>query len=501
MPDLNGVMMQYFHWYIPADGSFWDQVSAHAEELAAAGITALWLPPAYKGIGGGSDVGYGVYDMYDLGEFDQKGSVRTKYGTKAQYLAAVETLKQAGIQVYADTVLNHRMGADEAEFCMATPFSRDNRLNPSGAPRQISSYTNFTFPGRKGLYSDFHWNWQHFDAVDYDALNPAERDTVYLLEGKRFDDDVSQEFGNYAYLMGCDIDFQDAEVRAEIIRWGKWCLDTTGAAGFRLDAIKHIAAWFFPEWHDALEKHAGKELFMVGEYWANSLPALQWYIDDVGGRMTVFDVPLHFNFYAAGWLGRDYDMRRIFDDTLMKTRPTHAVTFVDNHDSQPLQALESPVKPWFKPLAYALILLRRDGYPCIFYPDYYGAEYDDNGRDGNSYHISMPSHRFLLDKFLYARKHAAFGEQIDYFDHPSTVGWTRLGDNEHPRALAVIMSNGDNGLKWMNVARKCTRFNDITGHIPEAVMTNGDGWGEFRCPGGKVSVWVEDTEEGSATVS
>ena len=38
------------------------------------------------------------------------------------------------------------------------------------------------------------------------------------------------------------------------------------------------------------------------------------------------------------------------------------------------------VEPWFKPLAYALILLRREGYPCIFYADYYGAEYEDWGQ-------------------------------------------------------------------------------------------------------------------------
>ena len=43
------------------------------------GVTALWLPPAYKGAGGDKDVGYGVYDLYDLGEFNQKGSVPTKY--------------------------------------------------------------------------------------------------------------------------------------------------------------------------------------------------------------------------------------------------------------------------------------------------------------------------------------------------------------------------------------------------------------------------------------
>ena len=112
MAERNGVMMQYFHWYTADDGSLWREVKANAKELAAAGITALWLPPAYKGLGGAKDVGYAVYDMYDLGEFDQKGSVRTKYGTHKEYLAAIEALHAAGIDVYADVVLNHRIGGD-----------------------------------------------------------------------------------------------------------------------------------------------------------------------------------------------------------------------------------------------------------------------------------------------------------------------------------------------------------------------------------------------------
>ncbi|MFP1495627.1 hypothetical protein ACLB1Q_02310 [Escherichia coli] len=37
------------------------------------------------------------------------------------------------------------------------------------------------------------------------------------------------------------------------------------------------------------------------------------------------------------------------------------MTLVANHDTQPLQALRAPVEPWFKPLAYALILLRENG--------------------------------------------------------------------------------------------------------------------------------------------
>jgi alpha-amylase len=489
---VNGVMMQYFHWYNRDDGSLWNEVASRARELADAGVTALWLPPAYKGMNGATDVGYGVYDMYDLGEFDQHGTVRTKYGTRDEYLAAIKAVQAAGLQVYADTVINHRIGGDSAETFRATPFPQDDRLRARGTQRDIRSYTHFHFPGRKKKYSDFEWHWWHFDAADYDEWNPNEKGTVYLVEGKQFDDYVSLEKGNFSYLMGCDLDFQHSEVQEEVTRWGKWYLDTTGVDGFRLDAVKHISAWFFPKWLDEMERHAGRDLFIVAEYWSPDVSALHWYLDQLGGRITAFGVPLHYKFHEASRAGGNFDMRRILEGTLAQQRPNDVVTFVDNHDSQPLQALESAVEPWFKPLAYATILLRREGYPCIFYADYYGAEYEDYWRDGNRHRVVMPSHRWLIDKFLYARKHFAYGPQIDYVDHWNRVGWTRLGDEQHPKAMAVLMSDGQEGTKWMDVGRPHTTFKDLTEHVKEPVVTNEHGWGEFRCNGGSVSVWIQE---------
>ncbi len=486
MAELNGAMMQYFHWYVPNDGSLWSKVDSAAKELADAGFTALWLPPAYKGFAGAYDVGYGVYDLFDLGEFDQKGSIRTKYGTRQQYVDAIKSLQARGIQVYGDTVLNHKLGGDSAEAAKAIPFSQNDRLNPKGGLQDVKTYTHYHFPGRKGKYSNFEWHWWHFDAVDYNDYNSGDRDTIYLFEGKQFDNYVALEKGNFAYLMGCDLDFQSEWVRGEITYWGKWYLDNTNVDGFRIDAIKHISAWFFPQWLDELERYVGKDLFAVGEYWYNDINTLNWYVDITGGKLSVFDVPLHYNFHIASKSGGNYDLSRILDGTVMQQRPTHAVTFVENHDSQPLQALESVVESWFKPLAYAIILLRREGYPCVFYADYYGAEYEDRG-----YKIVLTSHRWLIDKFLRARRDYAYGPQYDYFDHWNIIGWTRLGDENHPQAMAVIMSDGPEGSKWMEVGKRNTKFIDLTEHIKEPVYTNQSGWGEFRCNGGSVSVWIQ----------
>ena len=491
MSELNGVMMQYFHWYTPQDGSLWRQVQENAKELATHGVTALWLPPAYKGAGGGYDVGYGVYDLFDLGEFDQKGTVRTKYGTKEEFIAACNAARDAGIRVYADAVFNHKMGADAEEDAEATPINPENRNEPIGAFEHVKVWTHFNFPGRAGKYSSMEWHWYHFDAIDYNADNPDQH-AIFLFKDKSFDQNVDLEKGNYDFLMGCDIDVKHPEVIGELQYWGEWFVNTTNVDGFRFDAAKHVDHVFFRDWLNEVGRRTEKDLFAVGEYWSYEVEALEHFIDTTDGRVTLFDAPLHKNFHEASQAGNGYDMRRIFDGSLVQQQPTLAVTLVDNHDSQPLQALESQVEGWFKPLAYALILLRRDGYPCIFHADYYGANYKDRGRDGNEYEIIMDSQKFLLDKFLEARQHFAFGDQADYFDHGNCVAWTRLGNDHHPGGLAVILSNGDAGSKWMNVDQPNTTYQDLTEHIAESVTTNDQGWAEFHCLAGKVSVWVPD---------
>jgi alpha-amylase len=492
MSESNGVMMQYFHWYCPEDGSLWNQVAEKATDLAKAGITSLWLPPAYKGTGGGMDVGYGVYDIFDLGEFDQKGSVRTKYGTKDEYVQAIKVAQAAGIRIYADVVFNHKLGADLEEEVEATPFSTDNRIETVGEYQNIKAWTHFTFPGRGGKYSSMEWHWWHFDAIDYNAFNEGES-AVYLLKGKSFDTNVDLEKGNFDYLMGCDLDMENPEVVGELNYWGEWCYDTTNVDGFRFDAVKHVSAEFFQKWIEHVRNYAKRDLFAVGEYWSYEVDALHSFIEITDGKVSLFDAPLHYNFHVASQAGENYDLTKIFDNTLVQHQPALAVTLVDNHDSQPLQSLESIVEAWFKPLAYALILLREAGYPCIFYGDYYGAHYKDT-KDGNEYEIWMESHQFLIDKFLHARQIYAYGEQQDYFDHPNTIGWTRLGDAKHPGGMAVVLTNGEGGGKWMNVGQPNCTYIDLTEHVQDAIVTNDDGWAEFRCNGGSVSVWIKSVE-------
>ncbi|EKC80371.1 cytoplasmic alpha-amylase, partial [human gut metagenome] len=57
--------------------------------------------------------------------------------------------------------------------------------------------------------------------------------------------------------------------------------------------------------------------------------------------MCLFDVPLHYNLFNACHSNGHFDMRTIFSNTLVASVPDKAITFVDNHDTEPGQALES----------------------------------------------------------------------------------------------------------------------------------------------------------------
>ena len=343
---MNKTMMQCFEWYLPNDRNHWKRVGKMAKDLQKAGVTSVWLPPAYKGASGVDDVGYAVYDLYDLGEFNQKHTVATKYGTKDEYLAAIKALQDNGIEVLADVVLGHRMGADEKERIFAYGDNEYDRNQEIAGKKKITVWTKFTFPGRNGKYSDFKWDWTNFHGTDYDAK--SQENGIYRFIGKEWDSDVDGEFGNYDYLMGVDLDMSDEEVVEELDHWGRWYLDFTGVDGFRIDAVKHIDFNFFRNWLTKLRQDTGRELFAVGEYWNAELNILKRYIEKTEGALSLFDVPLHFNMFHASRSNGYFDMRYLLKNTLLSYRPDLSVPFVDNHDTQPGQALESFVLEWFK---------------------------------------------------------------------------------------------------------------------------------------------------------
>lgn len=477
---MGNVMMQAFEWDTPADGGYYKFLKENAKKIKDAGIDALWLPPMCKG-GGDQDVGYGIYDLWDLGEFDQKGTVRTKYGTKKELLEAIDELHKNDIKVYADVVLNHKGNADFEEEFMARMVDQNNREKDVSEDMKIKAWTGFNFPGRAGKYSDFVWHYYHFTGVDYDANTDTKAIFRILGDGKYWDEGVSDEKGNFDYLMNADIDHSHPEVREEIFKWVDWFIEETKVDGFRYDALKHISDEFIYDLSKHIMEKKKDDFYLLGEYWQYDEGQIDGYLDDTDWKIDLFDVPLHFHFEEASKSNGNYDMRNIFNNTIVKNHPLQSVTFVDNHDSQPGQSLDSWVEDWFKEIAYSLILFRKDGYPCIFAGDYYGLKGE----------IKKDPLKEMIDKMLYVRKKYSFGNQDDYFDNPQVVGWVRRTDAD-TSSLAVLISIGDMAEKQMFVGKEEAgkTYIDLSGKNKNQVTIDEDGNGMFNVGPGSVSYWA-----------
>lgn len=480
----NSVMMQAFEWYLPDDGQYYRRMKEKVKELSEAGIDAVWLPPMFKAQGT-NDVGYGVYDLYDLGEFDQKGTVRTKYGTLEELRDLIDELHRYDMKVYADVVMNHKAGADFTEEFMAVPVDPDDRNREIGESRNIEGWTGFNFPGRGGAYSDFEWHFQHFSGVDYDEKTGANGIFKIIHQDRDWNQGVSSEKGNYDYLMFADVDVLHPDVKQELFNWSRWFVDFLPIDGMRFDALKHIDNDFMEEFIQQLEEYLDRDFYFFGEFWTSDKDSNEHYLYETKYHTDLFDVGLHFNMEMASKDGQHYDMRKIFDGSIVKKYKYMAVTFVDNHDSQPGQSLESYIQEWFKKIAYGLILLRVDGYPCIFYGDYYGIE-----------HNEITGHQDMIDNLIEIRQKYVYGEQTDYFEAPQLIGWTLSGDAKHPGSLAVVISTGDAQTLTMNVGvdQVGKTYVDLTGGNQNEIIIDEEGNGDFEVGPGTLAAWGEKQE-------
>lgn len=117
----NDVMMQAFYWDVPVDetnknGTWWDNLNQKSDAMKSAGFTGLWVPAPSKGNFGIVDMGYGVFDHYDLGNYDQKGTIETRFGSRSELEAMITKMHSNNIEVYADIILNHiYTNEDQAE--------------------------------------------------------------------------------------------------------------------------------------------------------------------------------------------------------------------------------------------------------------------------------------------------------------------------------------------------------------------------------------------------
>ncbi len=535
----NPVILQGFYWYIPDEGTnlsdnesnLWQFIANQkAKEIAADGFTHMWLPPMSKAYSPDSsyNVGYAVYDHYDLGEFDQMGRVRTKYGTKKELHNAVNALHSRGVKVIADIVMNHKLGAAKKTRIYARHAFSGQKHRPArylGA-KWVDAYITFDHNNkfdarpRGNKYSTFIWRPEHFDGMENYG-------NYYIFEGKT--PDKVGNFGDLDFLpnhwsdyyqglrsdiiLGSDIDYEHADTRAEMIRWTKWLVKEVGVDGFRVDAIRHIHTPFIKEWAIKIKKFMrsiGKGenngLLMFGESWDGWTERLKSYLEGrpentdlnysagegprnycgIDNSMSLFDVPLHYVFRKIAkknFSSPQVRMKDLPNHGLISERPDKAITFVDNHDTVPTQELASYIPVHTKIQAYTYILLNEFGTPTVYYRDLYKGNFVSDYYNDNFYYLNGS-----IKNLLKIRKKYAYGKG-QYFSEtskPGILGYKRLGSsNKHKSGLIYMIrefDSKDNGLaiptdgkKWQ-IAGGCGNIN------------NGRFWINDEC---HYAIWVQ----------
>jgi alpha-amylase len=144
-------------------------------------------------------MGYDPYDFYDLGNIDQKGSVKTWFGSKNALEALITEAHTYNMQVYADMVLNHTSGADAEEV-----NEYDGKIR----------WTKYDVGSGK-----FNRDWTCYHPSWFE----------------RWDDEGFEGMP--------DLCHRNPAVYSALVEYARWMIEEIGFDGFRYDFVKGYGTW------------------------------------------------------------------------------------------------------------------------------------------------------------------------------------------------------------------------------------------------------------------
>ncbi len=267
------VILQAFwwdYWNSNFENSYANYLTELAPRLRELDINAVWVPPFVKNTGTNS-VGYSPFDFYDLGDKYQKGSVTTRFGTKDDVLRMIAVMHANGIEVIADAVLNHTVGAggENGGAGGEDPNAWDDKW-------KNFRYVCYETPYKDGGQSDYwnrkgRWpkNWQNFHANEAHKQNSDDWTAGHWGPDNCF---YEGAYGQSSNVKGYNPAQGKNYMRDQAREWIMWFKKQTAVDGFRWDAVKH-----FPDWvqQDLLYNvkynlpdfaKGGEGMFSVGEF-------------------------------------------------------------------------------------------------------------------------------------------------------------------------------------------------------------------------------------------
>jgi glycosidase len=389
LPLRSEVILQYFE-------SDWDEVYRRLPEIAEIGYDAIWTPSPCKSPIGASmtwaNVGYSLYDRFDLGDVPQAGTLATRYGTRGHLRQFVDNAHYCDVKIYPDVVFNHNgngpsfhdypgMKANDfhvwANGSQPGGYQRANRMNNYD---EINSGGGRTFQEELVSLIDV--------VTEPDArfsINPPN----YAAEPAEF---IRHPGRPDLYPYGAP---GPENVREMLGRWIAWLGNAMDYDGLRLDAAKHVVHEFYGtagqiggflheaqyrfdfrrgladsnEYDQMYQNDVRRDdLLLFAEIFTGASATFDYWRNG-GVKMRFLDFPFKQglvgnafggNIGALGSLGVALD-------------PTEGVTFVQSHDQQGPSNLD---------LGYAYTLTHV-GIPIVYFTGN-NLQYSDTVVSGNS---------------------------------------------------------------------------------------------------------------------
>ena len=229
----------------------WDEIYQRMPEVAEIGYDYIWVPPPTKApTGQGTkwgNVGYNLYDRFDIGDIPQRGSLATRYGTRGSLRNMVDKAHQCDVKIIPDVIMNHNgngpdfrhyPGMKPEDFHVQWEPGHANALNYKRGPRMYEWHHGEGYGGTiwQELVSLIDIRTETDNRFDAGNNTPGWN----FVGGTSFLRHVGQ-YDKYPYLGK----YQN-ETSAEMLdRWIVLLGNAMDYDGLRLDAAKHVNWEFF----------------------------------------------------------------------------------------------------------------------------------------------------------------------------------------------------------------------------------------------------------------
>ena len=526
IPSSGEVMLQWFE-------TEWDEMYRRLPEVAEIGYDYLWVPsPCKAPTGTGTkwgNVGYNLYDRFDLGDIPQRGSLATRYGTRGSMRNMVDKAHQCDIKIIPDIIMNHNgngpdfreyPGMVTEDFHVQWESNHVPGLNYKRGPRMNQWHHGEGYGGTLwqelvsliDIRTEDHPSRTEQQATRFTGGNNT---PGWDLVGSR--PSFLRHPGQYDKYPCYPAGYGNEKASEMLYRWIAWLGNEMDYDGLRLDAGKHVEWEFFGSYgwgflHEAQHGYNLRRNYSddpadeADELFTNYLAER----DDALIFAEILSPWSEIEYWSAGRTRNpmrflDYAIKKTADSALSGSignfhgygkdfGPENGITYIWGHDEGPASKVD---------LGYAYILTHI-GFPMVYFTGKNITWADHNvrtwmrpGYDSRA----LADDGGEIENLVWIHQQFVRGGERDLWHDDDYLALERVDDSASSNKGLLISAMNDSG--WDLQKDLYTSFaedmilHDYTGHFVEDwghgvgnIRVEADGKATVKVPGNSGQGWV-----------